>query len=262
MGKRASKDRLPSQRLIDAVYEGDAKIVRKELGKGVFNVNLADSSGDTLLCTAAMMGDPDTVRLLLDHGADVNLKDSHDGTPLHHASGRGHVSVVRLLLEKGALVDTFDQYDSTPLYYACYNGHWETAQVLLEYGADPNQSMVFHLVCSALSAPVVRLLLEKGADPNKEDEYGCIPLHAAAYKGKYENAMLLLDAGADPCARAADGRTPLHSLAENPVRNAGSERILDWYREHHPELVMEVYCTQTTGPGGTPCFAESGWRTW
>lgn len=252
MKKRTSKDRPPSQRLVDAVYEGDAKTVRKELKKGVFNVNLADSFGDTLLCTAAMRGSLEIVQFLLDAGADVNLKDSHDGTPLHHASGRGHVSVVRLLLEKGALVDTFDQYGDTPLYYAYDDGHWETAQVLLEHGADPNESMVFHRACATLSAPTVRLLLEKGADPRKEDESGYTPFHEAAEGGQYENAMLLLEAGADPCARAADGSTPLHSLAENPVRNAGSERILDWYREHHPELVIEVYCTQTNGPGGTP----------
>lgn len=256
MKKRTSKDRPPSQRLIDAVYESDAKTVRKELRKGVFNVNLADSSGDTLLCTAAMRGSLEIVQFLLDAGADVNLKDSHDGTPLHHASGRGHGATVRLLLEKGALVDVFDQENNAPLHTAIRNGCTGVVAALLEHGADPNvqgeEGLVLQLACSALSADIVHLLLEKGADPRREDGCGCTALHAAAHAGRYENAILLLDAGADPCARDGDGWTPLHSLAESHIRNAGSEQIIDWYREHHPELVMEVYCTQTNGPGGAP----------
>lgn len=240
--------------MIDAVYESDAKIVREELKRGIFDVNLADSFGDTLLCTAAMRGSLDIVQILIDHGADVNLKDSHHGTPLHHASGNGHFDVVGLLLDKGASVDVFDQQDNTPLHTAIKNGYTGVVGVLLEHGADPNvqgeEELVFQLACSTLSADIVRLLLEKGADPCREDGCGCTALHAAAHTGRYENAILLLEAGADPCARDGDGYTPLHSLAESHIRNAGSEQIIEWYREHHPELVMEVYCTQTNGPGG------------
>ncbi|MNO07904.1 Ankyrin repeat protein [compost metagenome] len=43
-----------------------------------------------------------TVRLLIDHGADVNIPD-HDGvTPLQHAHEKGFKEIEQILLKAGA----------------------------------------------------------------------------------------------------------------------------------------------------------------
>ncbi|KAM9831750.1 cyclin-dependent kinase 4 inhibitor C [Neosynchiropus ocellatus] len=59
--------------------------------------------GHTVLHDAARGGFLDTVRLLLDHGAEVNVRDRLGNLPLHLAAREGHMMVVELLIER-----TFD----------------------------------------------------------------------------------------------------------------------------------------------------------
>lgn len=61
--------------------------------------NLADPAcGLTVLHDAARVGFADTVRELLDHGADANLVDAWGNLPLHLAAREGYLEVVRLLI--------------------------------------------------------------------------------------------------------------------------------------------------------------------
>eukprot|EP00049_Salpingoeca_infusionum_P014711 m.278000 g.278000 ORF g.278000 m.278000 type:complete len:187 (+) comp15735_c0_seq4:200-760(+) len=56
----------------------------------------------TLIHTAAVKGDCDIVRLLLDNGADANQCNFKRETPLFLAVVESHLDVVQLLLERGA----------------------------------------------------------------------------------------------------------------------------------------------------------------
>ena len=53
---------------------------------------------DLELVNAAMEGNLELVRQLLDEGVNVNAKDKHDVTALMAASTVGHTEVVKLLL--------------------------------------------------------------------------------------------------------------------------------------------------------------------
>ncbi len=126
-----------------------------------------------------------------------------------------------------------------------------------------------------------RLLLDAGADVNAKDRGGHTPLHRACSSGRVDVARLLLDHGADPNARETDyGRTAFEMCGPGDYRRSPwlvleffelfreyapestfetvlklgdddplrvRELMLDWYREHHPELVMEAYCTAGAG---------------
>ena len=60
----------------------------------------------------------------------------------------------------------------------------------------------------------IRWLLDHGADVKKVGtNTGSTPLHAAAYIGRCDAAVLLLDAGADVDARTYHSNTPLHHAA-------------------------------------------------
>ena len=68
----------------------------------------------------------ETVRVLIEHGADVTMQDRAHSTPLHLASSRGSTETVRLLLQHGADVATQDENNRTPLHLA---SSWVSATV-------------------------------------------------------------------------------------------------------------------------------------
>ena len=56
----------------------------------------------TALHLAVFNGHADTVRWLVQHGADVNVQDNEGQTPFSIASGRGNRKVARLLSDLGS----------------------------------------------------------------------------------------------------------------------------------------------------------------
>jgi ankyrin repeat protein len=78
-----------------------------------------------------------TVHLLIERGASVNAYDKNHQTPLHRVSScdRPNVDSLRLLLENGADVDVEDDKGLTAFQIASANGHDEIAQLLLDHRA-------------------------------------------------------------------------------------------------------------------------------
>jgi len=157
---------------------------------------------------ASREGDIDTMRDLIQHGADVNTPVNAKGTTaLMGAASRGRVHCVRLLLEHGAHVNRTDKTHAlTPLIVAAYNGHSDTVGILLQSGADVNATAfdAFGSISSALLVAVshghtdcVELLLQHGADANTADRRGRNALMKAAYHNHIDCAKLLLKHGAD-----------------------------------------------------------------
>jgi ankyrin repeat protein len=60
----------------------------------------------------------ETMRLLVEHGADVKAQDETHSTPLHTASSSGIPELVQLLIEHGADINGMDQSQKTPLHLA------------------------------------------------------------------------------------------------------------------------------------------------
>jgi ankyrin repeat protein len=94
--------------------------------------------GETpLLYAARPEGYPETVLALLEAGAEVNVADNFGLAPLHGAAMIGDVDVARVLIEKGQAdvnLQTLSGY--TPLHIAALSGKAEFVQFLLDKGAD------------------------------------------------------------------------------------------------------------------------------
>jgi ankyrin repeat protein len=207
--------------------------------------NERHQSGSTAL--HELVGFPDAVRILIAHGADPNARDVGDNaTPLHFAAGGGNLESVRLLLDAGADVHgTGDLHSSGVIGWAVGDGtnvNHEVVDLLLERGArhhifsaigvgdlalvesiveeNPDElarrrsrfeqrQTALHF---ALSAPdglktkpaqhaVAELLIELGADVDAEDDQGRTPLAIAMLHGDVETMRLLKTAGArEPAA--------------------------------------------------------------
>ncbi|XP_032424621.1 BRCA1-associated RING domain protein 1 [Xiphophorus hellerii] len=94
--------------------------------------------GETPLHLAAIKGDVDSVKELLDQGADPNLKDNAGWTPLHEACNLGHLAAVKVLVARGALLNTPGYENDSPLHDAVRNGHAAIVKLLLQLGASQN----------------------------------------------------------------------------------------------------------------------------
>ena len=202
------------------------------------------------------------VRALLDVGADIHLPDRDGNSLLHRQTMRGNVETVRLLLENGADVTarnfgtlpTIARYSTrqaeienalvrqcwtwggndraTPLHLAvAFCNDPELVDLLCKHGAltetgDDNRSTPLHwaAACSSHSA-IIDALIENGADVNAIDVYGATPLHYAVVRlTSPEVVHVLLNHGADPDIVLPNGGTLLQlarsrtdSLAEQVV---------------------------------------------
>ncbi|KAM9447381.1 LOW QUALITY PROTEIN: BRCA1-associated RING domain protein 1 [Salvelinus alpinus] len=88
----------------------------------------------TPLHLAAIKGDVENVKELLDQGADPNLKDNAGWTPLHEAYNLGHQCVVEALVRRGVLLNTPGSENDCPLLDA---EHWASQSVLNMFGLRP-----------------------------------------------------------------------------------------------------------------------------
>lgn len=67
---------------------------------------------------AAIRGDLDKVKSLVESGVDVNLKNNEGATPLHWAAFKGKLGVAKYLISRGANVNALTKKGSTPLRLA------------------------------------------------------------------------------------------------------------------------------------------------
>ena len=120
-------------------------------------------------------------------------KEQPPESPLIHAARTGSVDTIKLLLESGADVNmpgpTDDDWDATPLQHAILARQSGAVRLLLERGADPNRvaapnSPAPLLLAAGDADPTfVNLLLAHGANPTVEDESGVTPLARAVSAG-------------------------------------------------------------------------------
>ncbi|MBI4511608.1 MAG: ankyrin repeat domain-containing protein, partial [Deltaproteobacteria bacterium] len=95
------------------------------------------SRGPILLRDASTAGHNGAVRTLLALGVDPNAP-FYDKGPLSAAAKRGHIQTVRLLLDGGADPDSRAAFGTTALVYAASAGHLDVVRLLVVRGANLN----------------------------------------------------------------------------------------------------------------------------
>ena len=104
-------------------------------------IPLTACSGDLNadLLKAAYEGHTETVKALLEAGADVNAKivegEFKGATALFWAAGKGHTEIVQVLIAKGADVNAKGVKGWTALMLAAENRHTEIVSLLKQAGA-------------------------------------------------------------------------------------------------------------------------------
>ena len=146
-----------------------------------------------------------------------------ESTPLHAAAKHGHLDTVRLLVDAGAEVYTNPMASYPPVIVAAWNKQQEVVDYFLKEIPDKASGMRGVGVSINLAArqgwtELVRRHIE--IDPLAVHQRGWIgdsPLHWPAHNGDVETVELLLDAGADIEADEVGwaGGKPLHWASEH-----------------------------------------------
>jgi ankyrin repeat protein len=159
---------------------------------------------DARLSLAAMEGDIETVRALIDQGADVNAPQGDGTSALHWAASRNDLAMTELLLEAGADVSARTRLgEMTPLFMAARSGNASIIEALAEAHADATSASTIGttalmLAAGSGSADAVRALLNAGASVNAKDtNQGQTALMFAAASGREDVIRVLAENGAD-----------------------------------------------------------------
>eukprot|EP00435_Cladocopium_sp_Y103_P045028 s1089_g12.t2 len=133
-------DAKEDQEMMSAARNNDT-VGLEELLKRPRNPDVEDEKGLTPLHRAAQGGHIETMRLLLEAGAEIGVPGG--GTelmkwqaPLHLAALGGHLEAVRFLIDNGAQKDQQGFVWATPLQNAAFAGHLDVVRFLVESGAS------------------------------------------------------------------------------------------------------------------------------
>jgi len=80
----------------------------------------------------------DTIKFLLDNGANLTSKNRDEWTSLHFAAEQGHISVVEYLMNQGSDANEFTDENYTSLHYAAGFGHHVVVEYLYINGSNVN----------------------------------------------------------------------------------------------------------------------------
>ncbi|XP_072502947.1 inactive serine/threonine-protein kinase TEX14 isoform X2 [Notamacropus eugenii] len=122
---------LEAQRFHEYVKQGNYVKVKKILKKGIY-VDTVNSLGQTALFTAALLGLPKLVDVLVDYGSDPNHRCFDGSTPVHAAAFSGNQWILGKLLDAGGDLRLHDEDGKTPQIWALSAGK-ERSTVMLEF---------------------------------------------------------------------------------------------------------------------------------
>ena len=212
------KSEILNQKLLQAAEAGDTTEVLSLIRDGAGVNARGSTNGSTPLIKAAARGFTDTVRILVEKGAEVDATDNAGRTALMEAAFEGYTETVRFLLQKGANINVHDNEGWTPLFWAAFSRRTETVRLLLEKRADVNAKNKYQdtaLIHAAYAGDTdtIGVLLENHADINAKDDMGRTALMEAARQDHLDTVRVLVQHGAATDVHANDGSTAL-SFAE------------------------------------------------
>jgi ankyrin repeat protein len=198
---------------------GHVEMVRFLIDNGANIAQTIHYSQETVLHTAAVMGDTKLLEVMLETGIDPDIPAENGGyTALEQAAGGGHEEAVQLLLAYDA-----DATDCEPLISAILSESERCVRALLPdayingFGLANWTPLHWAVSKDVASLKLARILLENGADPDAQHPcpsgrdccLSATPLHITAEAGSVALSELLLVHGASVTSRNSHGQAPL-----------------------------------------------------
>ena len=151
----------------------------------------------------AKRDDLESLKKLVEEGADLNETTFNNETALHIAASRNAIKVLNFLLEKNVDVNArTDLTQETPLFLAVQENQSDAFNALISHGANVNaedfegETPIFVAIKNCRSS-FIDSLIEKGADVNHKNKDGQTPLFFALEFKSTTMVKQLVDAKAN-----------------------------------------------------------------
>ncbi len=211
-----------------------------KIGLALASLFLATAAfGASDVADAAMHGNKDALRALIQQKANVNAPQVDGTTALHWAVRAGDAAAVDLLIRAGANVSAANHEGATPLLLAAIDGNATMLEKLLAAGASVNAPLTkfgdtaLMLASRTGKTDAVKVLLDHSAQVNTKESWGDTTALMWAVSEHHPAAVkLLVDHGADVNARSKfvpsasgrgfEGTTPVAAPAGQPAEEFAS----------------------------------------
>ena len=188
---------------------------------------------------AAMTGNKETLRSLLQRKANVNAAQIDGTTGLHWAIRADDLETAELLIGAGANVSAPNRAGATPMLLATINGNAAMIEKLVAAGADPNAALTktgdTALMMASRTGKIeaVKALLDHSAQVNAKETWGDTTALMWAVSERHAAVVkLLIDHRADVNARSKfvpsasgrgfEGTTPVAAKLGQPAEEFAS----------------------------------------
>ncbi|KAK6168765.1 hypothetical protein SNE40_019947 [Patella caerulea] len=202
---------------LEQVRNGNIEKVTKLTNKGL-DPNFHDyDSGETPLTIATTLPQDkcrEIIMSLVSGGAHLDFRNKQGVTPMHCAAIHGNLEAIKALLDLGASPDYKDYRNLTPLYYCVSNdSNAICVEVLLHERAvvgthDEQGWFEIHQACRYGKVQHLEHLLYYGADMDVQNASGNTPLHVCCVNNQESCARVLLFRGANKEILNYNNQTP------------------------------------------------------
>lgn len=198
----------PEARVYHAIRNADAAALLQAISEG-YDIDYHANAHTPALIYALGFGHYDTVRLMLEYGANVSISDAFGNTPLHVAYRNVQSELLHLLLRFGADMHARDRRGKSVLQLAIDENNTAMIELLRATPAIPySQHDIF---AAARSGELYELLphLKSHADLAAIESGRNNLLHLAVKKGEKALLCYLLNRGIDIDSANSHGDTIL-----------------------------------------------------
>jgi len=223
----------------EAVYSNNA-IEMKELidtaSKNHVKINL-----DEMFLLAAEVANLDTVKLILQNGANVNYVNNYGNALTRAAMRDSNLDKIRFILKSGFDTHNALTGDNSPIFNSALTRQYELIKFWLDMGINinlkkSNGETPIMSVCRNTkniwgnvqyynTLELLKYMISKGADPLVKTKNSVTTLHLITQLGTVEQVKYIYDFFKNVNIQDNNGKTPLHYAVED-VMYDDEERIL------------------------------------
>lgn len=184
--------------------------VLRKIPKGYELINALNKDKQTPIIIATSLKEYETVKLLLQEGADCKIRDKRGRNVVHIAVKYGALKCLELICEKRKTDDIWNVTDYeglTPLHYAVLANDSKIVDLLIESKVNidvPDGKSGLSALCYAADRDQKRIcstLVSNGADVHQQSFYGTTPVQIATYNGNKDLANSLVNQPGDRSIR-------------------------------------------------------------